>query len=401
MLKIKSYMIFVLITLLFLQSCKTNKGLPDLRESYSYKDKRPFGTSVAYTLFKNTYANAEPQLTKKNFGENYQWDYDTASLYFNISRNFYVTERDADALLDFAYKGNTIFISSGKIDPILTEKINFKQNAAFDPLSTGRLSNTSVQFKRSLSLTADSFSYFYYSFNNSFSGIDEISGKILGNNHNDKPNLFFLPWGRGRFFFHSEPRALSNYFLLTGNNYKYMEGIMQMLPAAPENIYWDDHYGKKNFSENGEDDFSTFGTLMKYPALSRAFFIALALLILYILFNSKRRQRVVPVIKLVENSSIAFAEAIAGLYLNKKDNKLIADKMITYFNEHLRTKYFLNINVQDADYADMLSRKSGVPIEITQPLVENIKQVNATEKINEQQLLLLNGLIEKFLNNKV
>lgn len=398
---IKSYIICVLIPLLFLQACKSNTGLPDLRETYSYKDHRPFGTTVAYAMFKNAYPNIQPQLIKKEFAENYAWDYDTASFYFNISRNFYVTERDADALLDFAYKGNTVFISSGKIDPLITEKINFKQKAAFDPITAGELRNTAVNVTSGRNIGADSFSYFYYSFNNYFSGIDiSASGKI-GYNDSGEPNLFFFPWGRGRIYFHSEPRALSNYFLLTKNNYKYMEGILQMLPGNPENIYWDDFYGKKNFSENGEDEFSTFGTLMKYPALARAFFIALALLILYILFNSKRRQRVVPVIKPTENSSVAFAEAIAGLYLNKKDNKLIADKMITYFNEHLRSKYFLNMNAHDAGYADMLSRKSGVPAEITEPLVENIKQISLSEKINEQQLLLLNGLIDKFLNNKV
>ncbi|MFN8247216.1 MAG: hypothetical protein U0T56_12660 [Ferruginibacter sp.] len=41
---------------------------------------------------------------------------------------------------------------------------------------------------------------------------------------------------------------------------------------------------------------------------------------------------------------MAFTETIARLYLQKKDNKNIADKMIMYFNEFIRTHYFLPVN---------------------------------------------------------
>ena len=388
--------------LVLFYSCNTdNNKMPDLRESFSYRDPRPFGTSIAYTITKNIFAPQKIEINKNPFADNYGWDYDTASLYMNISRNYYVTDRDAESLLAFIYKGNTAFISADNYDTLLLNKLFCKQNDE-EPFYKYRLSemrNTSSRFTDGLTLYKENFSYFYYPFTNYFKEINGSYGRINGYNDAGKPNFFVFMWGKGRIYFHNEPRTLSNYFLLTKNNYLYLQEILQMLPAKPSNIYWDNYYSNKNFVANA-DSKSTIGTIMKYPPLAKAFFIAIGLLLLYIFFNSKRRQRIVPVIKPTQNTSIAFAEAIAGLYLNKQDNKIIADKIITYFNEHVRSKYFITINVNDPSYADLLSRKSGVVFEVVDELTNTIKKINTSATVSDLQLLNLNGLTEKFFKNK-
>ena len=396
------HIIAFFLLLAALQACKGPASkMPDLRESFAYTDNRPFGTSVAYAMLQNAYPQKKVEITKKEFADNYGWDNDSASLYFNISRSFYVNERDAQSLLDFVYKGNTAFISAGTIDTSLFTKIYCKQSKGTNLFGKLVPSNTSIKFIEEFTANKDSFGYFYYPFNNYYPEINGDYARIVGYNDSDETNFFVFFWGKGKMYFHSEPRGLSNYFLLTKNNNKYLQKILQMMPNAPEHIYWDNFYGKRNFlSKPSDKDGSSIGTLMKYPPLAKAFLICLALLLLYVLFNSKRRQRIVPVIKQPENTSIAFAEAIAGLYLSKKDNKVVAEKMITYFNEHVRTKYFLNIHVQDDSYADVLSRKSGVPIEITNQLTAAIKKANNNLKVSDEQLLLLNGLVEKFFKHK-
>jgi hypothetical protein len=55
-----------------------------------------------------------------------------------------------------------------------------------------------------------------------------------------------------------------------------MQGLLSVLPEDPQNIYWDDVYSKRNYKrDEGNNDFSTFGTIMKYPALKSAFWITL------------------------------------------------------------------------------------------------------------------------------
>ena len=394
--------IICLLLLFFLNACQPdNKKKLDLSESFSYRDKRPFGTSVAYNFFKKKYTNENLEVNKKSFADNYGWDYDTASLYINISRNYYVTQRDAESLMAFVYKGNTAFVSAAKYDTLLLNKIFCKQNTPtfFPNNSISSFKNTSVRFNDNLSLYNEKYSYYYLPFTNYFSEINGSYGRIVGYNEMEKANFFVFMWGKGRIYFHNEPRALSNYFLLTKNNYLYLQEILQMMPEKPENIYWDNYYSNKNFSSNADNGSSTIGTLMKYPPLAKAFFIALSLLLLYIFFNSKRRQRVVPIIKKTENTSIAFAEAIAGLYFYKKDNKKIAEKIITYLNEYVRTKLFINTNVNDIGYAELLSRKSGVDFITVDELVRAIKSIQKSEKVTDQLLLKLNGLTEMFFKN--
>jgi hypothetical protein len=390
----------IIVAICFLNACAPQGDNIDLRESFVYNDTRPFGASVAYGLMQNAYTSNKLEINKQTFSENYGWSYDKGSLYFNISRNYYASDKDVESLLEFVYKGNTAFISSSHFDSILLDKIFCKQADVDNVFFAEAYQNTAVNFVPELGTNSDPYTYFYYPFNNYFTGIHENYGRKIAVNDNGKTNLFVFFWGKGRLYLHCEPRAFSNYFLLSKNNYLYMKQVMQMLPANPENIYWDDFYAKKNYGGSNDKPKSTFSEIFKHPPLKAAFWIGLALLTLYILFGMKRRQRVVPVEKPVENTSVAFAEAIAGLYLSKKDNKVIADKMITYFNEQVRTRYFLHININDSSYADLLSRKSGVAYEQTKALANTILSLNASYKVSDTELLTLNGQIEKFFKHK-
>ena len=93
---------------------------------------------------------------------------------------------------------------------------------------------------------------------------------------------------------------------------------------------------------------------MKHPPLAFAFWLSLILLLLYILFGGKRVQRIIEQLKPNENTTVTFTETIGRLYLQKKDNKNIADKMITYFNEYIRNTYFLNTNLVNDDFIAVL-----------------------------------------------
>jgi hypothetical protein len=391
------YIVFVGMLFGMLQACTPKKSpLPDLKESFSYQDTRPFGASVAYSILQNAYPDNDIEISKTEFAQNYSLSYDTGAVYINISRNYFVTEKDADALLEFVYKGNTAFISAARFDTLLLNKIYCKKEDDYNYYAKPPYQNTSVSYTEDLSLYTDSFSFYYYPLDNYFSELNSSYARKVGVNEKGKTNMFAFLWGKGRIYFQCEPRAYSNYFLLTNNNYKYWKEVLQMLPANPSYVYWDNYYARKNFGSGGNKDGSTLSEIMKYPQLKAAFFISLFLLLLFVLLGLKRKQRIVPVVKPTENTSIAFAEAIAGLYLSKKDNKVVAEKMITYFNEHVRTKYFLNIHINDSSYADILSRKTAVPIDITKQLTDTILSINASVKVSDEQLLLLNGLMEKF-----
>jgi hypothetical protein len=185
-----------------------------------------------------------------------------------------------------------------------------------------------------------------------------------------------------------------------------MQQILQFLPEKPEHVYWDDHYNKinsasqkeknKDDDSNDSDGGSFWDMVFSSPALTAAFWIVLLLLALYIFFNIKRRQRAIPVIKPVQNSSVKFAEAIAGVYLKEKNNKTIAEKMINHFNESVRSRYYLNTNIINNEFLTTLSKKAAVPLKTTEFLYRTIQQVGNTDHTSDQLLLDLNDQIQQF-----
>ena len=400
----KVFCYIVLNFLLLVQySCTRKNTIPDLRETYNYKDTKPFGGYVAYGLLANSFPDNWLVIKQDPFAATANWiNNDSSSLYISISKKFYVDEKDAEAMMDFVYKGNNVFIAASEIDTVLLSKLycrqeNFDWMVNMAPVIYTKASVSLL--KDFVTVKENAAHYFYLPFANYFSQVNTQYGRKAGYNQNNQTNCFIFFWGKGKLMLHCDPRAFSNYFLLTGSNYQYFTQLLQLMPGKPEHVYWDNYYNKKNY-KSGNDSFSTLSGIFKYPPLKWAFFISLILLLLYILFNGKRRQRIVPVITPVQNSSVAFAEAIAGLYLKEKNNKTIAEKMITYFNEHVRSRYFLNTNLPNNDFLIALSRKSGVTLNNTETLYRTMQQITGSADIDNFMLLNLNEQIQQFYKNR-
>ena len=189
--------------------------------------------------------------------------------------------------------------------------------------------------------------------------------------------------------------------ILQKNNYQYLQHLFAFTALRPEHVYWDDYYNKKNYPPSEQVSKSGIQLLLQYPATARAFWLVLLLVAVYILFGGKRRQRIVESVASNTNTTVAFTETVGHLYLQKKDNRNIADKMIMYFMEHIRKQYYLNTSQVNDDFITTLSRKSNVPKEITEDLFRSINLVHNSFEITDQQLLLLNQQIDIFYKNNI
>jgi hypothetical protein len=228
----------------------------------------------------------------------------------------------------------------------------------------------------------------------------------LGVNEKNLPNYVLLFSGRGRLYLHLAPRIFSNYFLLTKDNYRYFEYVTAYLRFDPRYIYWDEYYknisssrNRNNLNSKDDKEFSTLSVIKRNPPLLWAFYIALAGILLYVIFNIKRKQREIDIVKPNNNATLAFTETIGRLYFQHQNNRHIADKMITYFYELIRNKYFINTAVINAEFVNSLSGKSGVSQNDTEELFSMIKNIQEHENITDEQLLNLNLKIENF--NKI
>ena len=396
----KKYLhIFLLILLaVSISSCnyQSQKTLPSLTETFSKVDKRPFGTYIAYGQMENMFSRNTIRNKKQAFTKTWNEISDTASLYVCMAPALYVNDEEVKAMMNYVYAGNSLFIAANYIDDALLKEIKCKEDYKPIPSSYNffdSVRNTNIEFSDS------AFSYYYHPYKNSFYNYDSVFTKVLGVNENKKPNYVVFFHGKGKLFLHCDPKAFSNYFLLKNENYRYMENAFSYTANNPDHLYWDDYYLKlrsKRNSGNDDKNFSSLSEIMKHPPLAAAFWLSLLSLLLYILFGIKRRQRIIEKRKSNENTTVTFTETIGRLYLQKKDNKNIAEKMSTYFNEYVRNNYFLNTSNVNADFITTLSRKSGVAREKVEALYRAIHHAQTNDAVDDYQLLSLNEQIQNF-----
>ena len=378
-------------------SCREKSELPSMKQTFDQKDAIPFGTKVALWMMQSLYFHDEMKFLNVPLSEYYELNNDEHALYFSITKKFSLSEADAIALVNFLDNGNTVFISSNDIDTNFLKRVNIDKMFVPEVSWQTYLQDQWVELDSSLS--GKKYGFYYLPFVNWFTPQEDAGYKVMGNRLNATfPNLIVMNVNKGKLILHSSPAALSNYFLLTKDNHEYFNKIVSLMPERFSRIYWDNYY-TKNFGNKG-GGFSTLGEIKKHPPLFKAFILSLLLLGMYVLFFGKRRQRVIPVIKPVTNSSVKFAEAIAGVYRRENDNKDIAKKMITYFYENLRTRFYIQSSTINDDFVEAISRKSGYPIDRTQKLFSVIRSIESGSVVTDQQLLALNNEIQKFPKQK-
>lgn len=392
----------VYMTCLFLlysfTGCSNGDDIPDLKETYGFKDDRPFGGSVAYKILQNSFPENYVQVMREPFSKSYPVFSDTSSLYFCISRNLFVSDHDVSAILDYVSEGNTALFASAYFDSVMLNKLfcTVSKDMRFNN-SAMAMQKTTVKLIRGIHSSADTFQYYYLPFNSFFTSAGDHNCRIVGYNSFGNPNCIVFFWGKGKLFLHADPRAFSNYFLLTRNNYRYMQELLQVTVTEPAHVYWDDHYNKINRPETSRRGLSSLSEVMRYPGLRAAFWLLLLSIALFVIFGIKRKQRIIEQLKQNTNSSVAFTETIARLYLLNHDHKDIANKMISYFYDFIRNKYFLHVQPGNSEFISLLSRKSGVAEEKTAALFQIIAGISENKVIDDQHLLTLSREIQQFL----
>ncbi|MBO6630391.1 MAG: hypothetical protein JJ936_02300 [Psychroserpens sp.] len=160
---------------------------------------------------------------------------------------------------------------------------------------------------------------------------------------------------------------------------------------SDDTIYFDSR--NKIGSELGS---SPLRYIRSQPPLRWAWNIVLLTTLLFMIFNAKRKQRVVNVIDPVKNTTVDFTKTIGNLYYETKDHDNLIDKKITYFLEYIRRVYYLDTQLLDDKFVKNLSLKSGKDQEDVKKLITQIVYLRAKRNCSEANLLQLNKAIEAF-----
>jgi hypothetical protein len=208
--------------------------------------------------------------------------------------------------------------------------------------------------------------------------------------------------GEGSLILCATPLLFSNYYLLQPETSEYLAGILSLLPTGAGPLYWDEYYKKENLArarrrDRGDNDSpGLLAYFMQQPALRWGLLLGLVSLLLYALFEAKRRQRVIPVMNPLPNTTLDFTRTVGRLYFQRADHHNLGRKRIKVLLEHIRAHYFLRTDARDEEFVRTLAGKSGLPEADIRLLCRQIDRFEQQTEVSENQLIELNQAIEAF-----
>ena len=391
---IKIYVGLLILFLGLIAFIELTKERPiNWKPTYNERHKIPFGTYIFHEELENVFSDIEFTDVRKTpyefFDEYYNWEedeYTTTGNFIHIAQYSEMDDISAQELLDFVSYGNTVLMSSNYFPKRLKDSLGFNTTNEYDLKGNSYFTLTNPRFKTD-SITIDRGINNFH-----FSKLDKSTTTVLGHQTFDSiafPNFIKVKHYDGQFLLHLQPIAFTNYSLLKKNNKKYTEAVLGYLPE--DNIFYNS-LNKANTNVSG----SKLRFILSQDALRYAWYLGLISLLLFLIFNAKRRQRIVKEIKPHENTTVAFTKTIGNLYYETKDHNNLVEKKITYFLEYLRRVYFLDTQVLDERFTKLLIQKSGKDKEQIQQLVKSIVHLKAKPQCTEADLINLNKQIEDF-----
>ena len=371
----------------------------DWRPTFSVNDKIPYGLYVfdkeINSFFKHHKVERISTITPYEYLDS-KYDEDTLVENYTIKGNFInisekntIDDQSIKEIFYFVSHGNNAFLSMKTFPKYLLDSLKIELNSDF--VSNGStlvwLANKKFKNKKyNLPQTIGDY----------FTKIDTANTTVLGyqNTKSNKKNVNFIkvPYRQGYFYLHTDPLAFTNFHLLKGNNYQYAESLLSYLPK--EDVFW---YTKGQNNETISE--SPLRYILSQPGLKWAWYFFLIGMLIFIIFNAKRKQRIVPILKPLSNLTVDFTKTIGNLYYQEGDHSNIIDKKIIYFLEKVRTEYLIDTTKLDDHFIQKLHHKTGKEITDIQELVFLINEHRKSYHGSlEEDLIRINNAIEKILH---
>ena len=317
--------------------------------------------------------------------------------YLFINESFELSRPDAQALLQFVARGNDAFVAAQSFDEtpqLLRDSLGFGTKDAKlvthqRPKGLPVVDSVDLRFSNRALAAAHL----------RLPGTDVEQrlvvdsgrvGRTLATDAQGQAVLVRLDHGQGHFYLCTAPLAFTNYYLLRPRSTAFAAAALAYLPAR--RTWWDEYQKQGPAGEQ-----SLLRVVFAHEALRYAYYLTLAGGLLLALMAARRRQRIIPTIKALPNTTLLFTRTVAGLYRQGNSHALIAEKKVGLFMDYLRTRFQeTSPDFGDADFRERLSQKAGLPRPRVDELLRLVNFARTAPRMTDQQLLQLSRALGDF-----
>ena len=317
--------------------------------------------------------------------------------YLFVNTTFQAGPTDAHALLRFIANGNDVFIVAEDVGDsaavfldtlgVRTRTLNLPTHAGPQGLPivdsvTLHFTNPALAGPRYRLPGADT--------NVRFVVDSGRTGSTLIADAQGRAVLVRLAYGRGHVYLCSVPIAFTNQFVLRPATSQFAATALSYLPTRRT---WWDEYQKQGRPGNQ----SLLRIVSSHEALNTAYYLLIAGGLLFVFVEARRRQRIIPTLKPLPNTTLLFTRTVASLYRHGSSHARIAEKKVGLFMDYLRTRFQeSNPDFGDADFRERLSQKSGLTRPRVDELLRLVNFARTAPQMTDRDLLQLSRALGDF-----
>jgi hypothetical protein len=360
----------------------------DWSENYNINSKSPYGCYVLNDLFDTLFPNQPVVQNNDGFFVSLDSTATEPQNLIVITPDFSPDKFDVHALLNFVKQGNTLFLASSNGRNLVLDTLNIKLGFSAIDTSDFKRGDDVLQLNHPQLRVENGFHFTKKMPLKCIVFSDSVNISVLGINRNGDTNFCCAQFGAGKIYIHTQPLVFTNYHLLY-SNIAYASKVLSYLPV--QKTIWDNYYKPGRMVNT-----SPMRYILSQPALRSAYYVLLALLLLYLLVESKRRQRIVPVVKAPENRSLEFVKTVGSLYFKQHDNNDLIKKKVVYFKEFLREHYHLTTLSNTPECYAAIAEKTGVQLKQAKQIMEMIYYFDTVQQVSDLTVTNFNHKMEQF-----
>jgi hypothetical protein len=404
----------IVVGLIFLFYRQPSKKT-DWRPSYREISKNPYGTFVISELLKKYFPGKDFEVLGDSLRGALPRDYLKGNNYMFVGEALFLDSMDLQSLLHFVNNGNTAFIASRTIPQELMAYLYDEKNCDdyyWDDYSHFESKTVGLNFEHPQLEAPKDFNFRYisatgpaaYEWNyiGDYYFCDSDKSMIeLGYMNDSLVNFARVAYGKGTFYLHTIPYAFSNIAMLDSTSLQYANRVFSYL--APGKIYWDEYSKttesvgrRRNNPSRARSRESPLQYVLSQPPLAWAWYLMLTIALLYLVFRTKRKQRIIPVLEANINTSLAFVSTIGRLYFLQNNHKQLALQKMKLWLNFVRERYHLKGQETDEAFQQKLIAKSEVSENLVNRILQKYHEIANAHGIHDNALIDFHQLLDEF-----
>jgi hypothetical protein len=371
-------------------------------ETYKINQEQPYDLS----LFKSVAEASFPNFDVVNYvREDEAFLTRTGATFFYIDDWGILDSLEASRLIEFMERGNTVFVSACNDHHLIQSLFapckngesyltKYLEADSLTPELSGKseVPETSIYYR-----VVDKTEIHPWSYYSAFAcgNLDFDTLGQFSTNGETYPDYLRIRVGKGELRIHATPLIFTNYHFKKPEIYGHISAILEDLPGESFH-YYDPKSNLANAMSRPHIGESPLRFILSNPPLKWAWYITLALVLIYVLNNMRRKQRPIPVLNSPVNETATYLEMLSRLY--RKDSKhkhLVGIKEQMLLN-HLRQRYRLSQNQPDEQYF----REASIRLQMDESYIRNFfKDLNRAKNnstLSDQELIAINRRITEF-----